>query len=154
MPITKHYMGYYSPDEYTYECDACGHTIEEDDVIEIKGEVFCKDCAKERTEVNEMNYKDIDIAYDEDMILYNEIKTFGNKNYRFVYKDLNTINGDVNLISCDLGKSLTGDECIRIVVQCWGVNRYAIIEQFHEGRWLTKIFKIDEKGNLLNYEKK
>lgn len=50
MPITKHYMGYYSPDEYTYECDSCGHTIEEDDIIEINGEVFCKDCAKEITE--------------------------------------------------------------------------------------------------------
>lgn len=53
MPIKKHYMGYYSPDEYTYECDKCGQTIEEDEVIEIKGEVYCKHCAKEMEEDDE-----------------------------------------------------------------------------------------------------
>ena len=39
-------MGYYSPDEYTYECDKCGLTLEEDECIKIKDEVYCKHCRK------------------------------------------------------------------------------------------------------------
>ena len=54
MPITKHYMGYYSPDEYTYECDECGCTVEEDDLIQANDKIYCQSCFKEKKKEEEV----------------------------------------------------------------------------------------------------
>lgn len=58
MPIRVVNYGFWSPLEFEYECDRCGHPIEEDDVVEAGGDILCPSCAKELEEDNEVEEED------------------------------------------------------------------------------------------------
>lgn len=44
MGIKRIKYDYYSPDEFEYECDICGKSVEEDDVTMVKNDVYCPRC--------------------------------------------------------------------------------------------------------------
>lgn len=53
MGIKRIKYDYYSPDEFEYECDICGKSVEEDDVTMIKEDVYCPHCLKSYEEEQE-----------------------------------------------------------------------------------------------------
>lgn len=83
-----------------------------------------------------------DVSYKDDGFISSQIKSFAKgKSYRFVNKE---DADEYSLLAVDKFKNKDDDDCVSVkVLQQQTGKVYEIVDIFHEGNWIVKVYEIE-----------